>query len=84
MDQEKVGGNELPRTEEMVNPVSVLPPELCQKRDGVARKLALSIIFVKQDRYLPTPSFHSPVTSYTLAFIHSRLCALLALGREAA
>ncbi len=36
VDQEKVGGNELPDTEEMVNPVSVLRPELCQKRDGVA------------------------------------------------
>jgi hypothetical protein len=61
MDQQKVGGNELARAEEIVNPISVFSPELRQKRDGLARQMALPIIFVKQDRNRSSGHAHIPV-----------------------
>ena len=60
MDQQKVGGNELARAEEIMNPVSILLPELCQKSDGVAREIALPIIFVEQDRNRAGSGIHLP------------------------
>ena len=61
MDQQNVGGNELARAEEIVNPVSVLPPKLRQECNGVARQMSLPIIFVKQDRNRSSGQAHAPV-----------------------
>ena len=72
MDQQKVGRNELPDTEEIANLVSVLSPELCQKLDSVARDVALPVILVKENHNLPGRGVHSPI----IHFIRSRLAPL--------
>jgi hypothetical protein len=61
MDQEKIGGNKLACAEEIANSVSVLLPELCQKGNGVAREIALPVIFVKQNRNRAGSGIHSPI-----------------------